>query len=181
MGVWGRQISLAGLFSSLFILGCARAPIQEPTTLDPLANQHAGPQVMIEGSSLVLIEDAESTPLVVYFGVDSDVVDPAKYDVLDALAAFLNSHGDELRVEVQGHADERGPDVYNEGLSLRRARAVERYLIERGVDPGRVRATGFGEQRPLVDHDDSYRSNRRVEFVTASDSSQLSDALTAVH
>lgn len=72
-----------------------------------------------------------------------------------------------LKFEIAGHADSRGSDEHNRDLSLRRARAVRRYLVERcDVRPIQLVARGFGESRlATAERDDfEYQANRRVEF-----------------
>ena len=71
-----------------------------------------------------------------------------------------------IRVRVEGHADSTGPADYNQALSLRRAEAVRKYLVDRGVSITRLSVVGKGETEPLVSN--STRAgravNRRVEF-----------------
>lgn len=174
---YNKGFVFGALIGSLIASGCARQH-SGGTTLE--AAVQSAPQVRIEGSSLVLIEDASSSALAIYFAVDSDAVAPESYAALDALVAFLDSHGSSMRVVVQGHADERGPDTYNASLSLRRAKAVKRYLVERGIDPHMLETVGFGERRPEV-RDSADRRNRRVEFVLGHDPKPLAHATTTAH
>ena len=163
MIAWGKRFILGGI-ASCFV-ACAGAPpvASEGTTPEPVHD--TGPQVMIEGSSLTIIDEAGSSPLVVYFDVDSDVIAPESYGPLEALADFLHNRGDTFPLEVQGHADERGPDAYNRELSVRRAKAVKQYLVERGVDADSLTVAGYGEGRPAATGSGaSYDRNRRVEF-----------------
>jgi len=67
-----------------------------------------------------------------------------------------------LRFAVDGHTDASGPETYNQGLSERRAQAVVEFLKAQGIDPERLQARGFGEEKPAVD-DPRDRRNRRVE------------------
>ena len=162
MSAWGKRCVLGGIASCLVACAGALPVASEGTTPEPL---HAGPQVMTDGSSLTFLDEAGSSPLVVYFDVDSDVIAPDSYGLLDALAVFLHNRGGTLPLEVHGHADERGPDAYNRELSVRRAKAVKRYLVERGIDAASLMVAGHGEGRPAATGgDDSYDRNRRVEF-----------------
>ena len=93
----------------------------------------------------------------------------AGYPVLDRLIPLLNAHPD-LRLLVEGHTDsmpissERFPSNWE--LSTARAASVARYLIERGVAPQRVQASGFADTRPLAARDNPVDRvhNRRVEL-----------------
>ncbi|MDH3466663.1 MAG: OmpA family protein, partial [Gammaproteobacteria bacterium] len=71
-----------------------------------------------------------------------------------------------VTVEIGGHTDASGSDASNLKLSERRAQSVQRYLVDSGVDPQRLRAKGYGEARPIADNDSSAGKarNRRIEF-----------------
>jgi outer membrane protein OmpA-like peptidoglycan-associated protein len=63
---------------------------------------------------------------------------------------------------IEGHTDAKGSTEYNQALSERRAQAVVRYLVQKGVAPGRLAARGMGESQ-LFDQNDPYAAaNRRV-------------------
>ncbi|MCB1733535.1 MAG: OmpA family protein, partial [Halieaceae bacterium] len=70
------------------------------------------------------------------------------------------------QVEVQGHTDDRGDDTSNLRLSQRRAEAVVEYLVNNGVDAGRLTARGYGELVPIEPNETKQgrAENRRVEF-----------------
>lgn len=71
-----------------------------------------------------------------------------------------------VRVTLEGHADERGTEEYNLQLSNRRAESVKKYLVTLGVSPGSLDTTGFGENRPAESgsNEGAWSANRRVEF-----------------
>ena len=71
-----------------------------------------------------------------------------------------------LRIEVSGHTDDRGNDAYNQALSERRADAVKAYMVERGVDAGRITTRGAGESQPRESNATKAGrgKNRRIEF-----------------
>jgi outer membrane protein OmpA-like peptidoglycan-associated protein len=100
----------------------------------------------------------------VTFAVDSTEVSPAFQSALDRVAQSMIQYPDSL-VDVYGHTDSTGSDQYNLDLSQRRADAVARYLISRGVSSARLQAKGMGESYPVADNAtaDGRAKNRRVE------------------
>jgi OOP family OmpA-OmpF porin len=101
----------------------------------------------------------------VYFGTESAQLSARAKGKLDETAEKLARHPD-LQVEIAGHADSRGPEDYNQALSERRAEAVRRYLEQKGVDPSRMTARGYGETRPAASNNTllGQSDNRRVEL-----------------
>ena len=82
-----------------------------------------------------------------------------------------------LRLRISGHADERGSDEYNIALGQRRAVAVKRYLMDQGIDGGRLDdIVSFGEEQPAVQRMVPRRPSRR----TAAPSSRSRRAVTTL-
>jgi outer membrane protein OmpA-like peptidoglycan-associated protein len=103
---------------------------------------------------------------VILFATDSPQVDVASYPVLVSLAKFIQNNPEIARVDIAGHADERGTDAHNLALSNARARSVRELLVRFGVEPARLLAEAFGETKPRAPGhtEDDWRQNRRVEF-----------------
>ena len=72
-----------------------------------------------------------------------------------------------VRVEIEGHCDERGSDEYNLALGEKRAKAAMAYLSTLGVPPEQLSIISYGKERPLDagQNEESWAKNRRVEFV----------------
>jgi outer membrane protein OmpA-like peptidoglycan-associated protein len=102
----------------------------------------------------------------IFFAYDSDRILPRSYDLLDNVAQVINEHTEIPAIFIEGHTDSDGSDSYNLDLSDRRAKSVRRYLIDKGVDAGRLEAKGFGETKPIAPNDteEGKAQNRRVEF-----------------
>jgi len=85
--------------------------------------------------------------------------------VLDRVAVQLQSNPS-VRVAIMAHTDNAGPASTNIELSKRRAISVASYLVERGVEPGRLRPEAYGESRPRASNAtaDGRQQNRRVEI-----------------
>ncbi len=107
-----------------------------------------------------------SRTYLVFFDWDrADLTDRARQIVAEAAASSTRIQT--TRIEVQGNADRSGRPAYNQGLSLRRARAVAAELVRRGVPQAEIAVQGFGDTRPLVPTQAGVREpqNRRVEIV----------------
>jgi OOP family OmpA-OmpF porin len=79
---------------------------------------------------------------------------PSSKEVLDELVQFLELNNN-LEIEINSHTDARGTDAYNLKLSQRRAQSCVDYLIENGIDKGRLKPNGFGETQPNFLKDDN--------------------------
>ena len=133
---------------------------------------------------LAVITDGKIEILdVVYFKTNKDVIQSRSFKLLSSVANIIANHPELASIEIEGHTDDRGDDAYNLDLSQRRAEAVRRFLIGKGVDGARLQAKGYGETRPLVPNDtNKHRStNRRVEFkvgnVASANSGPMTDTL----
>jgi len=103
----------------------------------------------------------------VYFEYNKAVIKSESFPILDAVAATLEGNPDIQLVEVQGHTDERGNDAYNLALSDKRAKAVVKYLTDKGIEADRLSGQGYGETQPIDQHhnESAWAKNRRVEFL----------------
>lgn len=134
-----------------------------PDYLDDCPDTPAGAVVDAKGCHLETTEDV-SMEVVIRFDFDSAEVRSNHYGDIRRIAEFMRTHPDAAAV-LEGHADARGTNTYNQRLSERRASAVLSRLVDvEGIAPNRIRATGYGETRPLADDntEESYQLNRRV-------------------
>jgi outer membrane protein OmpA-like peptidoglycan-associated protein len=85
--------------------------------------------------------------------------------MLDQFAVGLSSDNT-LHVRVIGHTDSTGTDAINDRLSVERAASVRDYLVDRGVNTGRIETAGRGSHEPVADNasDAGRAKNRRVEI-----------------
>lgn len=113
----------------------------------------------------------------VLFGFDrSDLSSQAQAN-LDKLGNVLQKYPD-TNIEILGHTDSRGTDEYNQGLSQRRATAVDAYLRSKGISGSRITTKGMGEADPKATNDTEagQAENRRVEFVITANQKMVNDA-----
>lgn len=103
-----------------------------------------------------------------YFDYDkADIREDAR-GALSGTADFLKAHPS-VKVNIEGHCDERGSTEYNLGLGDRRAAAVKQYLVSLGVSADRMTTVSFGKEKPFcTDHNEAcWQQNRRGHFVKA--------------
>jgi len=107
----------------------------------------------------------------------AEILPEAKHQLGEIARALRDNRLSGIVFEVSGHTDERGPADYNQRLSVRRAEAVKIYLVKQGVEPARLFARGYGENRPIAfGHDAvSWAANRRVQ-ITRLDQEDLAAA-----
>lgn len=102
---------------------------------------------------------------IVHFDFDKYNIKKLYVPDLDQHVAYLSANPSSP-VIVEGHTDSIGSDQYNQRLSERRANAVRKYLVEKGIASSRIRVVGYGEQRPIADNKtkEGRAINRRAEF-----------------
>jgi peptidoglycan-associated lipoprotein len=139
--------------------GCVKKQPQNVTSGPPV--QTAGPAVTQQQAIDALVDNFSK----VHFATDSASLDAGGQAALTENARILRDHG-QIKVEVQGHADERGTIDYNLALGQRRANAVVDYLVSQGVAPSRLPIVSYGEERPAASGSTevAWAENRRAEF-----------------
>jgi OOP family OmpA-OmpF porin len=125
---------------------------------DPKKNGCPG-LVQLKGGQIVIMQP-------VFFATNQDVILPKSFPVLQAVADALVATPSIKHVAIEGHTDDRGKPEHNMELSDRRARSVMQFLVEHGIDAGRLVAQGFGQTRPITSNRTTpgRAANRRVEF-----------------
>jgi outer membrane protein OmpA-like peptidoglycan-associated protein len=100
------------------------------------------------------------------FDFDSSTIKPEAYPLLDEVAVILEKNP-EIKGEIRGHADSTGHDEYNWKLSEKRAKAVDKYLEDKGIDSSRWTIKGYGSSQPIESNEteEGRQANRRVELV----------------
>lgn len=105
----------------------------------------------------------------IYFPFDSSVITSEAIKTLKGNARWLKDNAN-VKIQVEGHCDERGTVEYNLALGERRATAARKYLIKLGVGKDRMSILSLGEERPAdPGHSESaWAKNRRAEMIVTS-------------
>ena len=129
-----------------------------PST-DPKKHGCPGGLAVIEGGTVKILKP-------VFFAFDKDVILTQSFPTLQAVAEVLKAVPSIQKLRVEGHTDAQGNRLYNIDLSDRRAKSVMRWLVENGIDPGRLSAQGYGPDRPIATNKTvvGRAKNRRVIF-----------------
>jgi OmpA-OmpF porin, OOP family len=101
----------------------------------------------------------------VFFDFDKAVLKPESFPELDRIVKVMQERTG-LQIEISGHTDAVGTEEYNLGLSERRARAVVKYVTDKGIGKDRINTIYLGEAKPIDTNatTEGRRKNRRVEF-----------------
>ncbi len=102
----------------------------------------------------------------ILFDFDSAEIKPGFHPALDVIIGVLKKNPG-LKIEIQGKTDNTGPEIHNQMLSEKRARAVKESIVGQGIDPQRLKAVGYGTTRNVAanENDAGRALNRRIDFV----------------
>ncbi len=149
--------------------GCAKKATEDTTTTT------AAPAVTSQTSETVVTETpVKEAPVVaatvadltrVHFDFDSYVLSDVARTTLKQNAQILKA-APRLKVNIEGHCDERGSDDYNLALGEQRAQAAMDYMRSLGVSADQMKAISMGEMMPLDrgSNEAAWAKNRRAEF-----------------
>ncbi|OGP90232.1 MAG: peptidoglycan-associated lipoprotein [Deltaproteobacteria bacterium RBG_16_48_10] len=103
------------------------------------------------------------------FDFDKYDIRPADAEILKENAALLMKYP-KVKIQVEGHCDERGTNEYNLALGERRANAAKKYLLSLGIPTDRLSSISYGEEKPLDagHNEEAWSKNRRGHFVILS-------------
>ena len=101
----------------------------------------------------------------VFFPFDVDAIQDADRETIMNNGAYLAKHP-ELKVRIEGNADERGSSEYNLGLGQRRANNTKKALVLGGAQPSQIETVSYGEEKPrCTEHNEScWAQNRRADI-----------------
>ncbi len=117
--------------------------------------------VIVVNENRIILEER------VLFELERARVRTSARPALQAIRELWKQHPEYDRMIIEGHADERGPDSFNDKLSEERAKRVRQALVELGMPAEQIDVIGYGKRKPAStgSSDADYQRNRRVEFV----------------
>lgn len=105
----------------------------------------------------------------IHFDFDKYNIRPDDAEILKQNVAVLKRFPT-VKIQIEGHCDEKGTNEYNLALGERRASSAKKYLISLGIDEKRISTISYGEERPLDPghNEGAWAKNRRAEFIVLS-------------
>lgn len=145
-----KSLPLLAACALLVACECEKKAVDAPVVVDDEA---------LRGSAADFIANVGDR---VFYDFDKSSLSPESEATLKRQAEWLQKHNTR-NVLIEGHCDPRGTREYNIGLGERRADAVAKFLINNGIDNGRVRTVSYGKDRPIEaqgTQDEVYKLNR---------------------
>ena len=117
------------------------------------------------GGITVVFDDTRVELKGVNFKAGSAELEPESIEILDAAVAGIKKNP-QARIEIQGHTSSEGDDQFNQTLSEQRAYTVVLYMVDKGIDRGRLSASGYGSSQPKASNstEAGRKKNRRIEL-----------------
>lgn len=118
-----------------------------------------------EARRRAIAEATETLEMMIHFEYDMSEIRPDAERILREKVEILRN-SPQVRLQIEGHADERGSNEYNLALGNRRAQAVVNFFANFGLDAGRFSIISYGEEQPIAmgSNEDAWARNRRAEF-----------------
>jgi len=131
--------------------------------------ESASQQVRIKQKEIIIVETEKELIITalgdVFFAYNKADLTPIAKNLLDKIIEILKEYP-KSKISIEGHTDSKGTKEYNYKLSGKRADAVAKYFIERGISLERISTMGYGEDLPVASNDteEGRQRNRRVEI-----------------
>ena len=167
------RLKLITMFAAAaLVAACSTAPEQSAgsggtggaagaTTGAAAAGQASTPPAtqLVPGSQQELVANVGDR---VFFDYDQFTLKPEARRTLDRQAEWMGRYPN-VRLSIEGHADERGTREYNLALAERRAKSVKDYLVSKGINASRLTSISYGKERPVAlgSNELAWTQNRR--------------------
>ena len=151
------------MFAVLALLsGCKLFVVEqqfEPMQIRAVRGAPPPPRVVLTPSSIEIKDKIQ-------FELGKATLLPISFSLLDEIVAMLQDNPQIEVIQIEGHTDSTGGAKRNRELSQERAESVLAYIADKGVEKKRMRAKGFGPDKPIADNatPEGREANRRVEF-----------------
>ena len=146
----------------------------QPPKPDPKKNDPVPPKSTPEPKKDVTLAGVERAELKegqviqlknVYFKADSSSITAESYEALNNIYDFLSTNKD-VAIEIGGHTNSKPSHDFADNLSNERAKSVMTYLVNKGIDPKRIKYKGYGKRNPISTNStpEGRKLNQRVEI-----------------
>ena len=164
-----RKLAL-GLVACAMVAGCKGKQSQSDQSIDTLPT---GGQAAIDSSPMAFDPMGSDSGKIaglttVHFGYDKSSLDASAKKDIQSNVQWMKSNA-AVKVQIEGHCDNRGTIEYNVALGERRANAVKAYMVSLGIPADRLSVISYGKEKPLEsgDNEAAWAKNRRANFVPA--------------
>ena len=138
-----------------------------PAMRNPVTEQSVPEEQINNADSLSKIKTSMPTNLLIYFDFNDSKFnhDPGIDSSIDEFKTWLDKYAGS-KVTITGNTDLVGTSGFNKALGLKRARSVEKYLVQRGIKSERIMTQSFGKDSPVSDYltAEGRARNRRTEI-----------------
>ncbi|HKD46583.1 MAG TPA: peptidoglycan-associated lipoprotein Pal [Rhizomicrobium sp.] len=166
---FSSTLRFAALSAALLVAACTHKQeavnTAPPPAAPPPPPQQEVTSSIIPGSAQDFKVNVGDT---VHFALNQYNIEDNDRNTLNKQAAWLGRYPS-VRLNIEGHCDERGTREYNLALGARRANAVKEYLVAQGVSASRLETVSYGKERPICteSNEDCWAQNRRgVSVIT---------------
>lgn len=130
-------------------------PVMIPTPIKPPAPK---PEVKLKEGQVIKIQKLQ-------FDGGTFTISPSSYASLDEVYTLLSDNPN-MTIEIGGHTNSNGDDIYCDALSTNRANAVRDYLANKGIERARMKSKGYGKHKPIANEStpEGKKMNQRVEI-----------------
>ncbi len=158
-----RTITVSVFACLALAFGCAKKtpPVEEPIAAKaPEKAPEPKKEVVPEPVARIIANFQR-----VHFQFDSSDLSADTRNALIENVEIMRSYP-QVKIEIQGHCDDRGTSEYNLALGDRRARGVVDYMVRAGIERSRLTLVSYGKEKPLMSGDSEtvWAKNRRAEF-----------------
>jgi len=176
------------IFSLVLVGACAKKAVKEEPLVTGKAGEQAWGKPPGEAERAAIGEKALEASLEKkkYPGIEGEFLESSllkdihfgfdRYDLMPKAREILSQNGElllkhlRIKIQIEGHCDERGTIEYNLALGERRSNSARQYLVSLGVSPNRIATISYGEEMPVdpSHNEEAWAKNRRAHFIILS-------------